>query len=127
MESKNIIRILNLVYFVWFIISFSSYVALKPLTLTEEITTVPLFLSSIYNFCSLAIIGLLLTLVTPEKERLIPALLALISGLSNLITGIVLLAEGKINVASLNAVIVGSSTFTAGLYVVIVELRKIRK
>ena len=37
------------------------------------------------------------------------------------------IAEGKINVASLNALIVGSSTFTAGLYVVIVELRKIRK
>jgi len=126
MKKENIIHVLNLIYFVWFVISFSSYVALKPLALTEEVTTIPLFLSSIYNFSSLAIVGLLLTLVTPEKERIIPALFALMSGLSNLVTGIVLLVGGRRDTATFNALIVGFFTFIGGLYVVISELRKLR-
>lgn len=52
----TLIRILNFIYVVWFISSFISFVAVRPLGLVDgtQIGTVSAFLSSVYNFSALA-------------------------------------------------------------------------
>lgn len=127
MKNEQLILIVNVFYVVWFTISFASFVMTRPLSLFDNSSssiTITTMLTSVYNFSALAICGVLIAILMKKKEKLIPLLLGLIAGLSNLFTGLSLLFSGRIDYMVLNPLIVGICTTTACVYIIIKTCKK---
>lgn len=69
MEKKQIILTINVLYVLWFIVSFVSLVMAHPLSLLDNssINITDIF-SSVYNFSALAICGILIAVIMERKD-----------------------------------------------------------
>lgn len=125
-NKEHLLTIVNILYAIWFIISFAGFVITRPLNILDEGFTqnISIVLTSVYNFSALAICGVLIAIFTKKKEKLIPALFALIAGLSNLFTGISLMLSGRFDYVAFNPLVVGICTTIASLYVIVKTLRE---
>jgi hypothetical protein len=125
-DKEKALRIINLLYVVWFIISFAEFVVTRPLSILSESPQVSVanVLTTVYNFSALAICGVLVSTFVKKKEKLIPAVLGFVSGLSNLFTGVSIIYSGRTDYVALNPLVIGICTTLASAYVIVTTLRE---
>lgn len=107
-ESKQkFVRTLALVYFGWFLLSFSVYVYLAQSSTPVDYTSIAFLLASSYNFTLITILGLTISHFVKEETRILTMFVAMLTGVMQLGRGFGFIIKGTLDFYVYIAIISG--------------------